>query len=111
MLRSAHIIYCSPSRFVSGEVAPLARVRGSFTGEAAGRNAACGEGTATQPAIVTSDHSRRPPPTMKPDGHAMVEMRPRNRPTLNLLRIENREMTRISIFIKNIRQQISFALS
>ena len=48
---------------------------------------------------------------MKSHRHAMVQMRPRNRPTLNLFRIEDREMVRISIFIKNIRQQISFAFA
>jgi hypothetical protein len=39
MLRSAHPII-RLSRFVAGEVAPMARVRGSFTGEEAGRIAA-----------------------------------------------------------------------
>ena len=48
---------------------------------------------------------------MKPYRHAMLEMRPRNRPTLNLLCIKNRQMTSIPIFIENIRKQISFALS
>ena len=46
---------------------------------------------------------------MKPHGHAMIQMRPRNRPILNLLRIKYREMARVTIFIKNIREQISFA--
>jgi len=48
---------------------------------------------------------------MKPHRHAMIQMRPRNRSILNLLRVKYREMARVSIFIENIRQQISFALS
>ena len=48
---------------------------------------------------------------MESHWHAMIQMRPRNRPTLNLLRIEYREMTRVSILIENIRQQIPFAFS
>ena len=48
---------------------------------------------------------------MKSHGHAMIQMRSRNWPILDLLRIENREMARVSIFIENIRQQIPFAFS
>ena len=48
---------------------------------------------------------------MKSHWHAMVQMRSRDRPTLNLLRIKNRKMARVSIFIEDIRQQIPFAFS
>ena len=48
---------------------------------------------------------------MKPHRYAMLEMSPRNRPTLNLLGVEYRQMTRIPILIENIRKQISFPLS
>jgi hypothetical protein len=44
MLRSAPPI-TRLSRLVAGEAAPKARVRGYFTGEAAGRIAASGEGS------------------------------------------------------------------
>ena len=58
-------------------------------------------------------HSRsaRPPTAMESHRHAMVEMRSRNRPTLDLLRIENREMARVPIFVENVRQQITFAFA
>src|SRR5580658_2417920 len=42
--------------------------------------------------------------------HPMVEMRPRDRPLLNLLGVKNREMARVAIFIENVGQQIAFAL-
>ena len=48
---------------------------------------------------------------MKSHRHTMIQVRPRNGPTLNLLRIENRKMARVSILIKNIRQQIPFTFS
>ena len=43
--------------------------------------------------------------------HPMVEMRPRDRPLLNLLGVKNREMARVAIFIENVGQQIAFALA
>ena len=48
---------------------------------------------------------------MKSHWHAMIQMRPGDRPTLNPLCVEYREMASVSIFIKNIRQQIPFAFS
>ena len=48
---------------------------------------------------------------MKSHRHAMVEMRPRDRSTLNLLGIEDRKMASVPVLIEDIRQQIPFAFS
>jgi hypothetical protein len=52
----------------------------------------------------------RPPLTMESDRYPMVEMRSRDGSLLDALSVEYRQVARIALFIKDVGQEIAFAL-